>query len=56
MVSMGANLLKDEHEWKSSILPNIYMFAGFKMKEKPGLSSRTIFKYKDLVEKVLLKV
>jgi len=56
MVSMGANLLKDEHEWKTSILPNIHMFAGFKMKEKPGLSSRTIFKYKDLVEKVLPKI
>lgn len=55
MVSMGANLLKDEEVWKSSILPNIHMFAAFKMKEKPGLSSRTIFKYKDLVEKVLPK-
>jgi hypothetical protein len=53
MVSMGANLLKDEDVWKNSILPNIHMFAAFKMKEKPGLSSRTIFKYKDLVEKVL---
>jgi hypothetical protein len=56
MVSMGANLLKDEAVWKTSILPNIHMFAAFKMKEKPGLSSRTIFKYKDLVEKVLHKV
>uniref|UniRef100_A0A6C0JZE6 MIF4G domain-containing protein n=1 Tax=viral metagenome TaxID=1070528 RepID=A0A6C0JZE6_9ZZZZ len=53
LVSMGANLLKDEPVWKSDILPNIHMFASFKMKEKPGLSSRTIFKYKDLVEKVL---
>jgi len=56
MVSMGAILLKDEPVWKSTVLPNIHMFASFKMKEKPGLSSRTIFKYKDLVEKVLHKV
>jgi len=55
MSGMGALLLKEETLWKSDILPKIYMFAGFKMKEKPGLSSRTIFKYKDLVEKVLPK-
>ena len=56
MTSMGANLLKEEPVWKSDVLPNIHRFASFKMKEKPGLSSRTIFKYKDLVEKVLPKV
>jgi hypothetical protein len=56
MISMGAHLLKDEPEWQSAILPNIHMFAGFKMKEKPGLSSRSIFKYKDLVEKILPKL
>jgi len=56
MTSMGASLLKEEELWKTTILPTIHMFAGFKMKEKPGLSSRTIFKYKDLVEKVLPKV
>ena len=55
MCSMGANLLKNEPIWVSEILPNIHKFASFKMKEKPGLSSRTIFKYKDLVEKVLPK-
>ena len=55
MCSMGANLLKNEPIWISDILPNIYKFATFKMKEKPGLSSRTIFKYKDLVEKILPK-
>jgi len=56
MVSMGANLLKNETVWKDTVLPNINRFASFKMKEKPGLSSRTIFKYKDLVEKILPKV
>jgi len=56
MISMGAHLLKDEPEWQSTILPNIHLFAGFKMKEKPGLSSRSIFKYKDLVEKILPKL
>lgn len=56
MVCMGANLLKNEDLWKSTILPNIYKFSAFKMKEKPGLSSRAIFKYKDLAEKILLKL
>jgi hypothetical protein len=56
MVCMGAGLLKDEPLWKSDVLPNIYTFAKFKIKEKPGLSSRTIFKYKDLVEKILSKL
>jgi hypothetical protein len=55
MCSMVANLLKEEPVWVSDILPNIYRVAAFKMKEKPGLTSRTIFKYKDLVEKVLPK-
>jgi hypothetical protein len=56
MTSMGANMLKTDSTWTSSIIPNIHRFAAFKMKEKPGLSSRAIFKYKDLVEKVLSKV
>ena len=56
MICMGAGLLKDEPLWKSVVLPNIHTFSKFKIKEKPGLSSRTIFKYKDLVEKVLSKV
>ena len=56
MTSMGAGLLKMDPVWTSSIIPNIHRFAAFKMKEKPGLSSRAIFKYKDLVEKVLSKV
>jgi hypothetical protein len=56
MVCMGAGLLKDEPLWKSIVLLNIHTFSKFKIKEKPGLSSRTIFKYKDLVEKVLSKV
>ena len=53
MVSMVGHLLKDETNWTNQVLPNIHRFASFKMKEKSGLSSRTIFKYKDIVEKVL---
>ena len=56
LTSMGAVSLKSEPLWISTIIPNIYRFASFKMKEKPGLSSRAIFKYKDLVEKILAKV
>ena len=55
ITSMGAGALKPEPVWVSTIIPNIHRFASFKMKEKPGLSSRAIFKYKDLVEKVLTK-
>jgi len=43
---------KDNEKWKNEIFPTIKMFSGFKIKEKPSLSSRSIFKYKDIVDKV----
>jgi hypothetical protein len=43
---------KDNEKWKNEIFPTIKMFSGFKIKEKPSLSSRSIFKYKDIIEKI----
>lgn len=43
---------KDNEQWKNEILPTIKMFSGFKIKEKPSLSSRSIFKYKDIIDKI----
>jgi len=42
---------KDD-KWISEILPKIKMFSSFKIKEKVSLSSRSIFKYKDIVDKI----
>jgi hypothetical protein len=43
---------KDNTKWNSEILPNIHIFSTYKIKEKPSLSSRAIFKYKDIVDKI----
>ena len=39
-------------KWNNEIFPTIKMFSVFKIKEKPSLSSRSIFKYKDIVDKI----
>ena len=49
MVYMNYN---DNTKWNSEILPQIHVFATYKIKEKPSLSSRSIFKYKDIVDKI----
>jgi hypothetical protein len=43
---------KNDNKWIDEILPRIKMFSLFKIKEKKSLSSRSIFKYKDIVDKV----
>jgi hypothetical protein len=43
---------KDNEKWNNEIFPIIKMFSVFKIKEKPSLSSRSIFKYKDIVDKI----
>jgi hypothetical protein len=43
---------KDNEKWNNEIFPTIKMFSVFKIKEKPSLSSRSIFKYKDIVDKI----
>jgi len=43
---------KNDNKWIDEILPRIKMFSLFKIKEKVSLSSRSIFKYKDIVDKV----
>lgn len=43
---------KDNEKWNVDIYPTIKMFSVFKIKEKPSLSSRSIFKYKDIMDKI----
>ena len=43
---------KADYKWMNEILPKIKMFSSFKIKEKISLSSRSIFKYKDIVDKL----
>jgi hypothetical protein len=43
---------KNEDKWMNEILPNIRMFSTYKIKEKKSLSSRSIFKYKDMFDKL----
>lgn len=43
---------KENEKWNNEIFPTIKMFSVFKIKEKPSLSSRSIFKYKDIVDKI----
>jgi len=43
---------KNDDKWISDILPKIKMFSSFKIKEKISLSSRSIFKYKDIFDKI----
>lgn len=43
---------KKEEKWLEEIEPKIKMFSMYKIKEKPSLSSRSIFKYKDIYDKM----
>ena len=43
---------KDDEKWKTEIFPKIQQFSLFKIKEKTSLSSRSIFKYKDIIDKI----
>jgi len=52
VILMINDTYKAHDKWISDILPKIKMFSSFKIKEKVSLSSRSIFKYKDIVDKV----
>jgi hypothetical protein len=45
--------LKTEDLWQTKIEPDIRKFAAYKSKNKPSLSNRVVFKYMDIVEKLL---
>ena len=52
VILMINDIYKADVKWIDEILPKIKMFSSFKIKEKVSLSSRSIFKYKDIVDKV----
>jgi hypothetical protein len=52
VILMINDTYKSHDKWISDILPKIKMFSSFKIKEKVSLSSRSIFKYKDIVDKI----
>jgi len=52
VILMIYEIYKTDDNWTNEILPKIKMFSMFKIKEKASLSSRSIFKYKDIVDKI----
>jgi hypothetical protein len=52
VILMINDIYKNDDKWISDILPKIKMFSSFKIKEKISLSSRSIFKYKDIFDKI----
>jgi hypothetical protein len=52
VILMIHDIYKTDDKWNNEILPTIKMFSCFKIKEKKSLSSRSIFKYKDIVDKI----
>jgi hypothetical protein len=53
LATLGKDTLKSSPTWNTSVLPYIHRMCQYKMKECPGLSSRTLFKYKDLGKMIL---
>jgi hypothetical protein len=52
VITMICDIYKNDEKWVNEIMPKIKMFSTFKIKEKVSLSSRSIFKYKDIVDKI----
>lgn len=49
-VTLGKDKLQDSPEWKEQIVPHIHAISLYKVKEHVSLSSRSLFKYKDLLK------
>lgn len=54
-VTLGKEKLQDSPEWKEQIVPHIQSISVYKVKEHISLSSRSLFKYKDLLKFVETK-
>jgi hypothetical protein len=52
ILTMSFSHLKTHELWESKIYKNILTFSKFKTKEKKSVSSRVIFKYMDLIDKL----
>ena len=49
-ITLGKEKLHDCLEWKEQIVPHIHTISLYKVKEHMSLSSRSLFKYKDLLK------
>ena len=52
LITLGAELLSILPEWESTIIPNIIITSKLKAKEQKSMSSRSVFKYMDLLKKI----
>ena len=52
LITMGAEILSVLPEWESTIIPNIIITSKLKAKEQKSMSSRSVFKYMDLLKKI----
>jgi hypothetical protein len=52
VILMINDIYKNHNKWINDILPKIKLLSSFKIKEKISLSSRSIFKYKDIFDKI----
>jgi hypothetical protein len=50
LMTMGSPFLSENAKWTSEIIPVANAFAAMKAKDKKSLSSRTVFKYMDIVK------
>ena len=52
LITLGAEILSQLPEWESTIIPNIIITSKLKAKEQKSMSSRSVFKYMDLLKKI----
>jgi len=52
LITLGAEILSTLPEWESTIIPNIIITSKLKAKEQKSMSSRSVFKYMDLLKKI----
>lgn len=52
LVTESHSIMKTNEEWNSKIIGNIKSLSILKVKEKQSLSSRAIFKYMDIMDKI----
>ena len=52
LITTSSAELKNEELWKTIIMENVKTLSQYKAKDKPSISSRAIFKYMDIVEKL----
>jgi hypothetical protein len=52
LISESDSVMKTTEEWTSKVITTIQSLSKLKVKEKKSLSSRAIFKYMDIMDKV----